>query len=270
MKSLTKKLTTFFLMMMIFLSQVSSSFTKNKSTRTKTKGITEAAKGFLVGFFFEISNSIDFHSQLLCIAQDLAFNLYDHKLTIKIEEKFTKNENHRNDMDEMSNVAKKLRRLKSINFTLISSLQSEDDHQNVVSSIFSVVKDLPRTLQSIKDGIEDSIMKLKPVWDFLNSSLVRISLQLLSCFLMSDSTESPVINKKNIISEISNFVKKGIYVGRIIAKLRHIPADLKIFLDSFNNDAVDDYDRYEILGRAIASIIRIYFKAQGLMLKKLK
>lgn len=266
MKSPRIKLIGFFFVIMILLSQASASFTNRARFTVKSKFFPESVKGFLVGFFFEISNAIDFHSKLMCIAQDVAFKLYDHQLEIIIEENIRNKEDYDSKtMDEYSDVVERMNNLKSIDFKFISSLQAQESIKSATDEILERLKKMKMVAELYKKRVVDFIENLTPVVEFLQNPLVKMSLDILMCYLSSDTT-TPQNFKESILNQITKLISNAFDVGFIIAKLQQIPDDVILFVESFRNEATTNYERYLILGRAVASIIRIYLKAHGITL----
>ena len=266
MKSPRIKLIGFFFVIMILLSQASASFTNRARFTVKSKFFPESVKGFLVGFFFEISNAIDFHSKLMCIAQDVAFKLYDHQLEIIIEENIRNKEDYDSKtMDEYSDVVERMNNLKSIDFKFISSLQAQESIKSATDEILERLKKMKMVAELYKKRVVDFIENLTPIVEFLQNPLVKMSLDILMCYLSSDTT-TPQNFKESILNQITKLISNAFDVGFIIAKLQQIPDDVILFVESFRNEATTNYERYLILGRAVASIIRIYLKAHGITL----
>lgn len=265
MKSHKIKLFGFLFVIMIILSHVSASTTKNARFTIKSQYFPESVKGFLVGFFFEISNAINFHNKLICIAQDVAFQLYDHQLEIMIEEKIKNNEDYDSKtMDEFSDVVERMNSLKSIDFKFITSLQAQEIIKSETYEILERLWKMKMKAELYKKRVVDFIENLSPVVEFFQNPLVKMSLDILACFLGSDTSTSQNF-KESILNQITNLISNAIDVRFIIFKLQQIPGDVFLFVESFKNEATNDYERYQILGRAVASIIRIYLKANGII-----
>ena len=266
MNSPNIKLIGFLLVIMILLSHVSTSFTNKARFTVKSKYFPESVKGFLVGFFFEISNAIDFHSKLMCIAQDVAFKLYDHQLEIIIEEKIRNKEDYdSNTMDEYSDVVERMNNLKPIDFKFISSLQAQESIKSAADEILERLKKMRMVAELYKKRVVDFIENFTPIVEFFQNPVVKMSLDILACFLNSDTSTEQYF-KDSILNQITKLISDALDVRFIIAKLQQIPNDVILFIESFRNEATTNYERYLILGRAVASIIRIYLKANGITL----
>lgn len=271
MKSLTKKLVSLILLAMLIISNAYSTSRRLKKSklalkskfRIKNRGLANSVMGFLTGFVFELSNELILRTTYTCLVHNVAVGIHNKIIEWDLEDVLKIKENFDISMNEYSNVQARMRLLKRGETKLISSINAGES-TSFFDKVVQSLKQIPDYAQTLQDRITvlSNTKFVRDAIEFIGNENFWLIKDFTYCILMEggnpETTDKGYIQRilEKIFGDIKNII---IIIGKVI----EVPKLYEAFMDNWNR-AETEFERYRVLGKAVAGAVRIMLKAAGL------
>jgi hypothetical protein len=275
MKSLKQKLYGLIFIVMIIFSYASSTFRKVRSHRRRF-GQDEVI-GFFHGLIVELTNIFYYENLNVCVLQALISHgqeIYIDNIR-KVYERIQEQRIQKVNVKGMNSYFKDTYRYKSIEKNPRYYLNQLTNYlDSSAKEFYSNIQDFIDNNPSLKNMIENASETFKLAKKIFDSHYFTIPLDIIGCIVFAYPGEENSESNDKIkyfLKILSWGFEKISYLIVIAIKIPEVFKEINNLYNNFNNNALNTYQKYVLLGRIIGSIVRVIVSLNGLgFIKKLK